>query len=878
MIRYVFSFFCILLLTNNFVLAQGSFFGATHVGGYGGGYGQGTIFEYIEGTNTITKRVQFDDNDTLHKGNDPVGRPIVYNGKLYGMTYGLNTTAGTIYEYNPVNQVFTPLYSFNGAAGYRPKGSLVVVGTKLYGITSNGGPSNGGTIFEFDPSNKQYTDLFDFSSATGTFSSGGLIAIGSVLYGTSTSLGGGTNVGTLFSYDISSGTFTKLVTFGGSLGGSPQGSLTLYNNKLYGTTNYGGANNGGTLYEYDIVTTTIVTRVDFDANTGENATQGCTVFGTKLYGMLSGGGDSVRGTIYEYDPATYIFTKKIDLYDSIGSDPLGNLEVAGNLLYGMTQYGGTYNNGVLFQYDPVSNTYAKKIDFQLSSNNTGANPTGSLLFYDLGNSQTIKSWTNMTNAYGDTPFAPLAFTTSGLSLSYTSSDPTVANIVGGKITIYKPGITMITASQAGNFMYDKIPDTTIQLTVTKRMLTAKPNDVQRCPSDPNPTFTITYTGFAAPDDASVLDVLPTASTTAGTTAGTYPITISGGADNNYQFNLVNGEITVAGIGVPSEIIGKDVLSVESEALYTVDPVLSSYTYQWFYTGTDLRILGDSLATPYDVYATSNATSGTVSCVIVRCGISDTLTKAITITKSPTFANFLTPPTCQIYSSDCDSSYISYLKIENMFQTPVTECSPSGYSDYTDSDFTGTLYLGEAYTINLNGGGLPGYFGLWIDYNNDGSFGGPEEMLSANFDAGFQYVVPNIIIPNIESYKGPRRMRIRTRLSKPFTSGESCQLPNEKGETEDYLIYLDIRPTLEGPNFISPNNDGLNDLFVMRGVNSKMNNSLIIIDRMGKLVYQTDNYKNDWPNAEETKALKDDGYFYIFKNGDNEVKSYLEITK
>jgi hypothetical protein len=53
----------------------------------------------------------------------------------------------------------------------------------------------------------------------------------------------------------------------------------------------------------------------------------------------------------------------------------------------------------------------------------------------------------------DVNFDPIVTTTSGLPLTFTSSDPNVATIVGGKIKIMGIGTTTITASQPGNSNY-----------------------------------------------------------------------------------------------------------------------------------------------------------------------------------------------------------------------------------------------------------------------------------------------------------------------------------------------------------------------------------------------------------------------------------------
>lgn len=66
---------------------------------------------------------------------------------------------------------------------------------------------------------------------------------------------------------------------------------------------------------------------------------------------------------------------------------------------------------------------------------------------------------------GDEDFDPRAIATSGLPVTYTSSDTTVASIVNGKIHIKKSGTTTITASQAGNETYNAASNAIQILTV-----------------------------------------------------------------------------------------------------------------------------------------------------------------------------------------------------------------------------------------------------------------------------------------------------------------------------------------------------------------------------------------------------------------------------
>ena len=70
-----------------------------------------------------------------------------------------------------------------------------------------------------------------------------------------------------------------------------------------------------------------------------------------------------------------------------------------------------------------------------------------------------------------------------------------------------------------------------------------------------------------------------------------------------------------------------------------------------------------------------------------------------------------------------------------------------------------------------------------------------------------------------------------------------------------------------PVAISPNGDGLNDVFAIEFLEDYPENELIIFNRWGDIVYKTDNYQNDW-NGTSTAALQigknelpDGVYFY-----------------
>ncbi|MGA2175973.1 MAG: MBG domain-containing protein [Verrucomicrobiota bacterium] len=94
-------------------------------------------------------------------------------------------------------------------------------------------------------------------------------------------------------------------------------------------------------------------------------------------------------------------------------------------------------------------------------------------------------------------------------------------------------------------------------TVTPAPLLVTADNQTRAYGYANPTLTITYSGFAAGDDATKLDVAPIATTSATLTSlrGLYPISVGGGVSGNYTFTYVNGSLTVT--KAPLTIVGNN---------------------------------------------------------------------------------------------------------------------------------------------------------------------------------------------------------------------------------------------------------------------------------------------------------------------------------
>ncbi len=68
--------------------------------------------------------------------------------------------------------------------------------------------------------------------------------------------------------------------------------------------------------------------------------------------------------------------------------------------------------------------------------------------------------------------------------------------------------------------------------------------------------------------------------------------------------------------------------------------------------------------------------------------------------------------------------------------------------------------------------------------------------------------------------------------------------------------------VEPTNVFTPNGDGINDRFVIKNLDQYPNNKLQIFDRNGKVMYEKNNYGNDWDGSLNGVKLSKDTYFYV----------------
>lgn len=171
--------------------------------------------------------------------------------------------------------------------------------------------------------------------------------------------------------------------------------------------------------------------------------------------------------------------------------------------------------------------------------------------------QTIPFVALPVKTYGDASFDLPKYTDAGLEVSYASNNVSVATINANKVTIVGAGEADITAQQMGNNNYYAAPAIVQTLVVDKAPLTIIADDMERDLGVETP-YVLTYQGFVNGDTEKDLDELPQIICNADATspAGTYPIRLIGGHDNNYDYALRDGVLTIvegSGVGAPLTI-------------------------------------------------------------------------------------------------------------------------------------------------------------------------------------------------------------------------------------------------------------------------------------------------------------------------------------
>ncbi|MCC5923065.1 MAG: T9SS type A sorting domain-containing protein [Crocinitomicaceae bacterium] len=307
------------------------------------------------------------------------------------------------FRFNTLNDQYEQLFTCTVADG-RLFNEPLRVGNKLYMTATEGGDNNAGVLLAYDFVSDDYEVLHHFDTYGPSTSNiggwGGYRIIennGTLLF--TTRLYGANEAGTLLSYEISTETLTKVIDFDSTAVEQAYGALALdeATNSIYGLSWGGGAIDVGTLFSYSLSTEEFATRLNlgtydegiarflsfqvlkqgtlfgiganelnqillysFDMNNQE-----ITIlhnFGVTSFQELRINEDrvllarSVNGEIitYTFDLVTSQFEEYSFTHSEIST--ISALEVVGDDIYFANELGGTYDFGFIGKHNKLDNT------------------------------------------------------------------------------------------------------------------------------------------------------------------------------------------------------------------------------------------------------------------------------------------------------------------------------------------------------------------------------------------------------------------------------------------------------------------------------------------------------------------------------------------
>lgn len=245
----------------------------------------------------------------------------------------------------------------------------------------------------------------------------------------------------------------------------------------------------------------------------------------------------------------------------------------------------------------------------------------------------------------------------------------------------------------------------------------------------------------------------------------------------------------------------------------------------------------------------------------------------------TYVNSDSDPWADFVDLDADQD-----GIPDVLESGLSDDNRDGISDdLTDANNNGWADIAEGFEIwDFDGDGIPDYLdvdtdsdglldvfeGIYPDANVDGII---DNFSDLNND-GWDDRGPGHEIPDSD-FDGLHNFRDIDSDGDGLTDTEEVGNDCDNDGIDDYMDPDPCDDLLDIPNGFSPDGDGINDFFVIRGIEKIPNNNLKIFNRWGTLVYERDGYQNNWDGTSESRyniegnELPSGTYYYVLDSRD-----------
>lgn len=461
----------------------------------GGTSDLGVAFKIKTDGTDFTKLIDFNGSN----GASPVYGPLleVEPGKFFGMTSkGGASSTGIIFSITSSGN-FAKVKEFP-----QPEGTPEVLsasdGNHFFGVASSGGPTGNGAIFKTSANGGDYEKIHDlegnvlfvnrliqtsdnfvwgagnegvftvtsilfrlnsdgtnfqrftFDDAPGLSVSQLIEGPDQFLYGTGY-MNGGSSHGIIFRFKTDGTNFSKLADIPGGSGGSrPTENLILTEDGiLFGLTHEGGTNNDGTVFRFNIHTLQFSSIFSLHKpTTGTYLKRIALLNDGSLCVATATGGTNDSGTIFSISQDGNDFNKILDFSSSLNLTDI--IQTVDGYLVGTTEYGGTSNSGIIFETLTDGSNFKNIFEF------TGANGSNPEQIFFRKTNQVITFNELASKQFNDPAFALSASNSSGLPITFSSSNESIASINGNVVSIHGVGEVTITANTTGNINFTSV--------------------------------------------------------------------------------------------------------------------------------------------------------------------------------------------------------------------------------------------------------------------------------------------------------------------------------------------------------------------------------------------------------------------------------------
>lgn len=496
--------------------------------------------------------------------------------------------------------------------------------------------------------------------------------------------------------------------------------------------------------------------------------------------------------------------------------------------------------------------------------------------------QTITFTTSLEKKYGDPPFTISATSTSGLPLTFSSSNLPVATILNNTVTINSAGSSDITARQAGNATW-------VPANFTNLLTVAKADQTILFNSLPLKTFGDNDFAISASASSGLIVNFSSNNTSVATVSGNTIHIVGGGnalitasQSGNSNYNAapdVSQTLTVRNSGqtisfnpIPDKIYGDQDFALSATAssglvvsFSSDNPAVATVS------GNIIHIRGAGTAI---VTATQSGDSNYGPATPVSQSL--TVSKAtLTFTADNKSKDYLATNPVLTFQVNGFVNGESGSVLDNLpsVQTSCTQTSPVGNYPITiaggsDNNYS---YLFIAGTLTVN------KIAQVITFTNT-----PDKLLvkdtytlTATSTSGlsvlFESKDPNIASIEGDQLTGVSKGNVQIRA---YNTGDQNYLPSETFiSVEVYSTHRDIL------YLFTPNNDGFNDYWELPDLASWGKCDVKVYNRWGKLVFSDPNYNNLWDGTSNGNPLPEGAYVFIIKTQNaGTVKGTVNIVR